>query len=677
MARLRWVTVGLLVLGSWTTFAGCGADDDPGFTSGTGVGGTDASTGGAGTGGATTGGAGGSGGNAGAPVGGTSGTGGTGPCPTGQQICGQLCIDPEVDPDNCGSCGHACEANQACENGVCITSCDPGQLACDGGCFDPSSNNSHCGSCDNECNGGSSCQAGACECPGALTLCGDACVDTKVDNQNCGVCGTGCTGGTTCVNGSCTCPSGEESCSGQCTDTNDDPQNCGSCGTICSSPEVCSSGACLLNCSGGTTKCGNACVNLQTDSDHCGNCTTVCANTQNCVSGACQCPFNGTLCNGQCVNTQINSSHCGACNNACTGGKACVSGTCQCPAGQITCNGQCAVAGSSCDDGNACTENDSCQAAGCAGTAVACADTNPCTADTCSPTLGCQHTPVAAGTGCDDGDGCTTGDSCQAGGVCGGKCPSPYLLFVTDANVTLSGVAFTPADIVAFDSATNTYSMYFDGSDVGVTQPIDAVHVLPSNGQILLSFANDISLAGLTGGPNGTNVEPRDLVRFVPTSIGPTTTGAFAFAFDGSDVGIAFTNSIDAVSMLPNGDYLLSLEDGQPIGPLQVENEDVVSFTATTVGATTAGTFAPYFDHSTTTPAYMFNVDGAHYRASDGLLLLSPTSAVTGVAEDEDVYAYNLTTGAFSMVFDGSTHGFTGDANAISLAQWKVGCTCP
>jgi hypothetical protein len=670
MARLRLVTVGFLLLGGWAAFAGCGADDDPGFTSGTGVGGTDASTGG--TGGSVTGGTGGSGGNAGTGIGGVGGGDG-GPCPSGEQICGQLCIDPEVDHENCGSCGHACEGNQACENGVCVTSCEPGQIACDDGCFDPSSNNTHCGSCDNPCNGGSSCQAGACDCPGTLALCDDACVDTKIDNLNCGGCGTVCSGGKTCTNSVCVCPTNEESCGGQCTDTNDDPQNCGSCGNACSPPEVCSAGACVLNCAPPTTKCGNACVNLQTDTDHCGNCTTVCVSGQNCVSGGCQCPSNGTLCAGQCVNTQSNSSHCGACNNACTGGKSCVNGACACPAGQVTCNGQCATLGSPCSDGNACTDNDSCQAAGCAGTTFSCADTNPCTADSCSSTLGCQHTPIAVGS-CDDGDGCTTGDSCQAGGVCGGTCPSPYLLFVPDANVTLSSVAFTPQDIIAFDFATDTYSMYLDGSDVGVTQRIDAVHVMPS-GQVLLSFDAQMTIAGLTGGPNGTTVEASDLVRFVPTSIGPTTAGSFVFAFDGSDVGIA-GNSIDDVSMLPNGDYLFSLANGQFIGGLQVENEDVVSFTATSIGATTAGAFAPYFDHSATTPSFTFNVDGAHYRASDGLLLLSSSGTVTGVAEDEDVYAYNLTTGAFSMVFDGSAHGFTGDVNAISLAQWKVGCTC-
>src|SRR5262249_58788514 len=45
-----------------------------------------------------------------------------------------------------------------------------------------------------------------------------------------------------------------------------------------------------------------------------------------------------------------------------------------------------------------------------------------CTEDSCDRSGGCQHRALADGTGCDDGDACTATDLCQAG-VCVGSNP--------------------------------------------------------------------------------------------------------------------------------------------------------------------------------------------------------------------------------------------------------------
>jgi hypothetical protein len=50
--------------------------------------------------------------------------------------------------------------------------------------------------------------------------------------------------------------------------------------------------------------------------------------------------------------------------------------------------------GATCDDGNACTTDDTCGAAGCGGTAVDCDDGNPCTQDVCDPATGCAHETI-------------------------------------------------------------------------------------------------------------------------------------------------------------------------------------------------------------------------------------------------------------------------------------------
>ena len=74
--------------------------------------------------------------------------------------------------------------------------------------------------------------------------------------------------------------------------------------------------------------------------------------------------------------------------------------------------------GGNCDDGDACTENDACGAAGCEGTPVVCNDGDPCTEDACAAGTGCVYTD-GNGLPCDDGNACTTGDLC-ANGACSG-----------------------------------------------------------------------------------------------------------------------------------------------------------------------------------------------------------------------------------------------------------------
>jgi hypothetical protein len=45
----------------------------------------------------------------------------------GLTLCGQSCVDPQTDVNNCGGCGNACEANAACVGGSCVCSNTPGR----------------------------------------------------------------------------------------------------------------------------------------------------------------------------------------------------------------------------------------------------------------------------------------------------------------------------------------------------------------------------------------------------------------------------------------------------------------------------------------------------------------------------------------------------------------------
>lgn len=77
--------------------------------------------------------------------------------------------------------------------------------------------------------------------------------------------------------------------------------------------------------------------------------------------------------------------------------------------------------GTTCDDGDVCTENDQCLAGACASTPRACPDpADPCSDAVCKPFLGCAAVPREHGASCDDGDRCTSADSCSLG-VCSGS----------------------------------------------------------------------------------------------------------------------------------------------------------------------------------------------------------------------------------------------------------------
>jgi N-acetylneuraminic acid mutarotase len=127
-----------------------------------------------------------------------------------------------------------------------------------------------------------------------------------------------------------------------------------------------------------------------------------CAQASDCPSGFCA--------DGVCCDTACNAGPCDACSVA---------------AGATT-DGLCALfTGPVCDDSNACTQTDSCQAGVCMGSSpIPCAALDSChTAGVCNPGTGlCSNPNQADSTSCDDGNPCTQTDACQAG-ACTGNNP--------------------------------------------------------------------------------------------------------------------------------------------------------------------------------------------------------------------------------------------------------------
>ncbi len=239
---------------------------------------------------------------------------------------------------------------------------------------------------------------------------------------------------------------------------------------------------------------------------------------------------------------------------------------------------------------------------------------------------------------------------------------SEVLYISSTTGGTVGGVSFADEDILAFDTGTGQWSMYFDGSDVGVTNDVNAFAIL-SDGSLLLSFVNST-----TSVPGVGTVEDRDIVRFVPASLGASTSGSFEFYFDGSDVGFTSTaQDIDALHVQPDGSLIISV-----IGSSNVvsgtQDEDLLLFTPTSLGANTSGSWSPYFDGSDVGLSSSSSEDiyGVWIAANGDIYLTTAGSfAVTGASgSGADIFTCtplslgSSTSCSFSFYWDGSAFGF-------------------
>lgn len=119
----------------------------------------------------------------------------------------------------------------------------------------------------------------------------------------------------------------------------------------------------------------------------------------------------------------------------------------------------------SCDDGNACTLNDTCSNGQCIGVRDLCDDGNPCTKDTCidGPKGGCVHQNNYTDP-CDDGNACTVNDYCNGDPlVCAGV---PRVC--NDRN---------PCTVDSCDPDTGCVFTPIDGGACNPTGGADACHV--------------------------------------------------------------------------------------------------------------------------------------------------------------------------------------------------------
>lgn len=236
---------------------------------------------------------------------------------------------------------------------------------------------------------------------------------------------------------------------------------------------------------------------------------------------------------------------------------------------------------------------------------------------------------------------------------------------------TVGGVSAANEDIVLFDGGP---SLAFDGSDVGLgSLRIDAFSWIDAD-SLLLSFDEPGSVSGAGA------VDDSDVVRFEATSLGAVTAGSFSLYFDGSDVGLTTdAEDVDAVELGAGGTILVSTTGAVGVTGASAVDEDLLSFTPTSLGGVTAGSFSLYFDGSDVGLGDSGeDIDAAAVDVA-GNILLSTTDvfAVPGVnGQDEDVLVFvptstgSATAGGYAstLYFDGSSIGLAGnDVFAIDL----------
>jgi cysteine-rich repeat protein len=153
--------------------------------------------------------------------------------------------------------------------------------------------------------------------------------------------------------------------------------------------------------------------------------------------------------------------------------------------------------GSGCDDGNACTQTDTCTSGVCNGTnPVVCTALDQChQVGICNTSTGlCSNPTQPDGTGCNDGESCTTGDQCTSGACAGAPtCVDPFLCY--KSKVTAKTPKFLPVLGVnfldAFESITGdaktvkhlcTPADLNGGSAVDTATHLENYHVVPMKG---------------------------------------------------------------------------------------------------------------------------------------------------------------------------------------------------
>lgn len=252
------------------------------------------------------------------------------------------------------------------------------------------------------------------------------------------------------------------------------------------------------------------------------------------------------------------------------------------------------------------------------------------------------------------------------------------IIYVSSStNAKVDGLSFRDEDLLAYNAATNQWAIVFDGSDVGVGNANLDDFAFLDDSSILMSFDKAIQF------PTLGLVDDSDIVKFIATQLGPNTSGSFTPFFDGSAVGLTTASEdIDAFAYTSDGKLLISTYGVAAVGALQAQDEDLLRFTPTSLGATTAGAWELFFDGSavglTTSSedvtAALLNGANSLYLATKGKFTASSQNAIAG--DGDDIFGcalsatgVNNTQCTFFALFDGDLVRFNRPIDGLGLGE--------
>jgi hypothetical protein len=285
-----------------------------------------------------------------------------------------------------------------------------------------------------------------------------------------------------------------------------------------------------------------------------------------------------------------------------------------------------------------------------------------------APTASCAAAPI---NGVDqrgqprgvNGAGGSSANECDAGSFELQPPSGGGFLISTTTSGTVSGVAYTPSDILKYDPATG-WSMFFDGSRVGVTKNLSAFDVQP-DGSILMAFRVAQTIPGVG------KFMPQDIARFTPTSLGATTAGSFSWVLDGSTKQLTTTaEKIDGLTDLGNGRIGISTNGAASVklpngAVLRAQDEDVLALGAN-------GAWSLYFDGSAVPGLKAEDINALWLDTAAGNLYISLLDVFNlgGVrGNGKDIVKLSPTGSGYtaSLVWDGSAEGLPSSIDGLEM----------
>lgn len=229
-------------------------------------------------------------------------------------------------------------------------------------------------------------------------------------------------------------------------------------------------------------------------------------------------------------------------------------------------------------------------------------------------------------------------------------------------------IPYDAEDILAYDTRSNTWSLLFDGSDVGLSgKGVDALSFTTCPGTLL-------SLNGQYH-----DIYNHDVAQFLPYSFGSSTSGDLELYEDNPPELSTSSENIDGMGFSSDSKQLLSTSGVASVTPYQFQAEDVFLYDPDGFAP-----YSPYLDGSavglTTSNE---NVNGLWVDAATDDLYLTTlgTFSVNGVSGDgADIFICDRaspTSCVFGpgLFWNGSAHGMMIDSvDALSLNTSATNC---